>query len=62
MSIPARQSETPAIEIGANVVALVKLPVPVTELAGVIEHLEVVHGRELRMTEQPQGWLQFLKP
>lgn len=50
------------IEIGANVVALFKLPMPVKALAGIIEHVEVVHGRELRMTENPKGWLQFFKP
>lgn len=55
------QHET-KIEIGTNVVALIKLPMPVKELAGMIEHFEVVHGRELRMTEQPKGWLQVFKP
>jgi hypothetical protein len=48
------------IEIGANVVvAFFKLPMPVKELAGIIKHIEVAYGRELRMIEQPKGWLQF---
>jgi hypothetical protein len=47
------------IEIGANVVALFKLPMPVKELAGIIRHLEVVHGRELLMMEKPKGWFSF---
>jgi hypothetical protein len=48
-------------EIASNVVALFKLPMPIAELAGIVEHFEVIYGRELRMTEQPKGWLQFLK-
>lgn len=50
------------IEINTNTVALVKLPMPVQELAGMIEHLEEAHGKELRMTEQPKGWLNFFHP
>lgn len=50
------------IEIGSNVIALFKLPMPVKELAGVVEHLERSYGAELRMIEKPQGWLQFFKP
>jgi hypothetical protein len=50
------------IEINTNTVALVKLPMPVKELAGMIEHLEQAHGKELRMTEQPKGWLSFFQP
>lgn len=51
------------IELNTNTVALIKLPMPVKELAGIIERLEVVHrGQELRMTEQPKGWLNFFLP
>lgn len=50
------------IEITSNVVALFKLPMPVKELAGVIEHLESSCGAELRMEEKPRGWLQIFKP
>lgn len=50
------------IEISLNVVALFKLPMPVKELAGVVEHLERSYGAELRMMEKPKGWLQFFKP
>lgn len=50
------------IEISANAVALLKLPMPVQELAGVIDHLEKIYGEGLRMMEEPKGWLQFFKP
>jgi len=50
------------IEIGSNVLALVKLPMPVKELAGIIMHLEQAHGAELRMIEKPKGWLNFFNP
>jgi hypothetical protein len=50
------------IEIASNAVALLKLPMPVKELARIIEGLEVSYGAELRMTEQPKGWLQFFHP
>jgi hypothetical protein len=57
------QERDARIEINSNVVALFKLPIPLQELASTIEHLEVVHkGHELRMLEQPKGWLQFFKP
>jgi len=56
------QERDARIEINSNVVALFKLPIPLQELASIIEHLEVVHkGHELRMLEQPKGWLQFFK-
>jgi len=46
-----------------RVVAFLKLPIPLQELASIIEHLEVVHkGQKLRMLEQPKGWLQFFTP
>lgn len=61
MSAPTPQPET-KIEIGANVVALFKLPMPVKELADIIKHIEVACGRDLRMMEQPKGWLQLFKP
>ncbi len=50
------------IEIGSNVVALFKLPMPVKELAGIIKRIEKAYGGELRITEQPKGWLQFFTP
>ena len=57
------QERDARIEIDSNVVALFKLPIPLQELASIIKHLEVVHkGHELRMLEQPKGWLQFFKP
>ena len=66
MADPAREIQAmrdARIEINSNVVALFKLPIPLQELASIIEHLEVVHkGHELRMLEQPKGWLQFFKP
>lgn len=51
-----------SIEVPADAVALVKLPMPVKELAGMIQHLEKAHGKELRMAECPKGWLKFFKP
>ncbi len=50
------------IELNTNTVALIKLPISVKPLAGIIEHLDKVHGIELRMTEQPKGWLNFFTP
>ena len=61
MSTTTQQPET-QIEIGANAVALFKLPMPVKQLAGIIEQLDAAHGGELHMIEQPKGWLQFFKP
>ncbi len=59
---PASENLRTEIEIGANTVALVKLPMPVKDLAGMIQHLEKAHGKELRMAEDPKGWLKFFKP
>lgn len=50
------------IEFGENVVALLKCPVPVAELAGMIDHLQWAYGCDLRFMEKPKGWLQFVKP
>lgn len=50
------------IEIGPNVVALLKMPVPVKELAAIIDHVQVAYGPGLRIAEKPKGWLQFFKP
>lgn len=50
------------IEIGSNVVALLQLPIAVKPLASIIHDLEKAYGKDLRMTEQPKGWLQFFKP
>jgi hypothetical protein len=62
MNITEIQQPETQMEIGANVVALVKLPMRVEELDGIIKSLLAVHGKGLCMMEQPQGWLQFLKP
>lgn len=50
------------IEIGSNVVAVLKMPVPVKELAAIIDHVQVAYGPGLRFAEKPKGWLQFLTP
>ena len=60
MAETRRQPET--LEIGANVVALLKCPLPVKELAGIIDHVQIAYGPGLRMMEKPKGWLQFFKP
>lgn len=62
---PTVQDVNPAnlqIEIGENVVALLKCPVPVAELAGMIDHIQEAYGYGLRFMEKPKGWLQFFKP
>lgn len=60
-------SETPSehsqnIEVGSNVVALVKLPISFGDLAVMIERMTNAYGTDLRMMEEPKGWIQFFKP
>lgn len=50
------------IEITGTTVALLKLPFPVGELVAIMKALEKQHGRNLRMMEQPKGWLNFFEP
>jgi len=56
------QERDARIEITPNVVALFKLPMPVAKLAAIVDHMEGMHGKELRMMEKPKGWLHFFKP
>lgn len=50
------------IEIVSNAVAMFRLPMPLEGLANIIKQLESSYGPDLRMTEQPKGWLQFFEP
>lgn len=50
------------IELAANAVALLKMPMPVKELAAIIDHSQAAYGPGLRLIEQPKGWLQLFRP
>ena len=50
------------IELAANAVAVLKMPVPVKELAAIIDNAQAAYGPGLRFTEQPKGWLQLCRP
>lgn len=43
-------------------VARVRFPVGTADLVDFIAVIERIHGRDLKMREEPKGWLQFLKP
>jgi hypothetical protein len=43
-------------------VASFRLPIHASGLADLVTLLERIYGRELRMREQPQGWMQISTP